>query len=144
VDDRYNLDRFLEGQEPVFEQVRSEPRRGSKETHWMWFIFPQIKGLGFSPTSQRFAISSREEAEAYSSHPILGSRLRECTRLVLLTDGLSIRDIFGFPDHLKFHSCMTLFAQVADDNQLFEDALQKFFNGKLDIATLQRLSNEEK
>ena len=102
-------------------------------------MFPQIKGLGYSSTSMRFAISSKEEAEAYLKHPILGPRLRECTELVVLVDGLSIRDIFGYPDYLKFHSCMTLFAQATSENQVFKDALKKYFGGELDRPTLERL-----
>ena len=137
--DPYHLERFVEAQNPVFEQVCSELRNGGKEGHWMWFMFPQMKGLGYSPTSMKFAISSREEAEAYLKHPILGPRLRECTHLVLLIEGLSIRDIFGYPDYLKFHSCMTLFSQVTSENQVFKDALQKYFGGEPDRPTLDRL-----
>jgi uncharacterized protein (DUF1810 family) len=139
VDDPYNLERFVKAQNPVFEQVCAELRSGGKESHWMWFMFPQIKGLGYSSTSMRFAISSKEEAEAYLRHPILGPRLRECTELVVLVDGLSIRDIFGYPDYLKFHSCMTLFAQATSENQVFKDALKKYFGGELDRPTLERL-----
>ena len=139
MDDPYNLERFVKAQNPVFEQVCAELRTGGKESHWMWFMFPQIKGLGYSSTSMRFAISSKEEAEAYLKHPILGPRLRECTELVVLVDGLSIRDIFGYPDYLKFHSCMTLFAQATSENQVFKDALKKYFGGELDRPTLERL-----
>jgi len=139
VGDPYHLDRFVEAQNPVFEQVCAELRQGGKEGHWMWFVFPQMKGLGYSPTSVTFAISSKEEAEAYLKHPILGPRLRECTELVVLVDGLSIRDIFGYPDYLKFHSCMTLFAQATSENQVFKDALKKYFGGELDRPTLERL-----
>jgi uncharacterized protein (DUF1810 family) len=139
VGDPYHLDRFVEAQNPVFEQVCAELRSGGKESHWMWFVFPQIKGLGHSPTSMRFAISSIEEAEAYLRHLILGPRLRECTELVVLVDGLSIRDIFGYPDYLKFHSCMTLFAQATSENKVFKDALKKYFGGELDRPTLERL-----
>ena len=139
VDDPYNLERFVRAQNPVFDQVRAELRRGAKERHWIWFIFPQIKGLGYSPTSLRYAISSMDEAEAYLKHPILGPRLRECTELVVLVDGLSIQDIFGYPDYLKFHSCMTLFAQVKSESEVFKDALKKYFGGKFDGSTLERL-----
>ena len=139
MDDPYRLERFVEAQNPVFEQVCAELRHGGKEGHWMWFVFPQMKGLGYSPTSMRFAISSKEEAEAYLRHPILGPRLRACTELVVLVDGLSIRDIFGYPDYLKFHSCMTLFAQATSENQVFKDALKKYFGGELDRPTLERL-----
>jgi uncharacterized protein (DUF1810 family) len=106
----------------------------------MWFVFPQIKGLGYSPKSLEFAIRSREEAEAYLDHPILGPRLRECTKLVLLVPkGIGVREIFGYPDYLKFHSCITLFAQVAPEDEIFRDALQQYFDGKPDSATLHRL-----
>ena len=138
--DPYNLERFVQAQDPIFEKVCSELRNGGKESHWMWFVFPQMKGLGFSAMSQEFAIRSREEAEAYLNHPVLGPRLRECTRLVvLIPDGIGIREIFGYPDYLKFHSCMTLFAHVAPKEQIFENALQKYFDGKRDPATLHRL-----
>ncbi len=139
VVDHHNLVRFVEAQNPVFEQVCAELRSGGKEGHWMWFIFPQMEGLGYSPTSLKYGISSREEAEAYLKHPILGPRLKECTQLVLLIDGLSIRDIFGYPDYLKFHSCMTLFAQVKSESEVFKDALKKYFGGELDRPTLARL-----
>jgi uncharacterized protein (DUF1810 family) len=139
VDDPHNLERFVKTQNPVFELVCAELRSGGKESHWMWYVFPQMKGLGYSPTSLRFAIASREEAGAYLEHPILGARLKECTQLVLLIDGLSIRDIFGYPDYLKFHSCMTLFAQVTAKERVFKEALDKYFGGELDRATLDRL-----
>jgi uncharacterized protein (DUF1810 family) len=138
--DPYNLERFVQAQDPVYENVCAELRRGGKETHWMWFMFPQLEGLGYSPKSHYFAIRSREEAEAYLNHPVLGARLRECTRLVMLIpDGIGIREIFGFPDYAKFHSCMTLFAHVAQDNELFKRALDRHFNGTSDPATLQRI-----
>jgi uncharacterized protein (DUF1810 family) len=105
----------------------------------MWFIFPQIEGLGLSQTAREFAISSRDEAAAYLDHPILGPRLRECTRLVNLAEGRSIDQIFGYPDNLKFRSCMTLFAHATSGNHVFKDALQKFCGGEFDHATLERL-----
>ena len=137
--DPYNLRRFVDAQNSCFESVRSELQDGAKRGHWIWFIFPQIKGLGHSPTAQKFAISSREEAEAYLRHPSLGPRLRECTRLVNLIEGRSISEIFGYPDDLKFRSCMTLFANAARDNQIFIDALEKSCGGKFDPLTLERL-----
>lgn len=137
--DTYNLVRFVRAQESVFDDVLSELHSGRKDGHWMWFIFPQIKGLGHSHTAIEFAISSREEAEAYLQHPILGPRLRQCTQLVLDVKGRAIKDIFGYPDDLKFRSCMTLFAHVAQDNQIFKDALNKYFEGKPDRLTLERL-----
>ena len=133
------LQRFVDAQDPVFEQVRRELRAGRKESHWMWFIFPQIEGLGQSPMASRYAISSREEAEAYLKHPILGPRLRECTRLVNLVQRRSVEEIFGYPDNLKFRSCMTLFAHVTTDNQIFEDAVRKYFGGDFDRLTFDRL-----
>jgi uncharacterized protein (DUF1810 family) len=139
MDDPYDLQRFVDAQNPVFEQVCAELKEGRKQTHWMWFIFPQIRGLGSSPTAIEFAISSREEAEAYSKHPILGPRLRECTRLVNQIEGRSVPRIFGYPDDLKFHSSMTLFASTTSENQIFKDALQKYFGGEFDPLTLDRL-----
>jgi uncharacterized protein (DUF1810 family) len=140
--DPYNLQRFVDAQQQVYENVRRELRYGSKRSHWMWFIFPQFRGLGRSNMAQLFAISSREEAGAYLEQPILGPRLRECTRLVAAIDGRSIEDIFGYPDYLKFRSSMTLFAQVAADNEVFNDCLRKYFNGEPDPATLTQLSSE--
>jgi uncharacterized protein (DUF1810 family) len=137
--DPYDLQRFVDAQISCFESVCSKLKDGVKRGHWIWFIFPQIKGLGHSPTAQKFAISSREEAEAYLGHPILGPRLRECTRLVNLIRGRSIGEIFGYPDDLKFRSCMTLFARVSPDNQIFIDALEKYCGGKFDPLTLERL-----
>jgi uncharacterized protein (DUF1810 family) len=137
--DPYDLQRFVDAQNPCFESVCSELRKGSKTGHWMWFIFPQISGLGHSPVARRFAISSREEAEAYLRHPILGPRLRECTSLVNLTEGRSPRQIFGYPDDLKFRSCMTLFVHATPDNRVFIDALHKYCGGSLDPLTLERL-----
>jgi len=139
MSDAYDLERFVDAQNPVFEQVCAELRHGRKRTHWMWFIFPQIKGLGSSPTAIEFAISSLQEAEAYVRHPILGPRLRECSRLVTLVEGRSINQIFGYPDDLKFHSSMTLFARTTGENQIFKDALKKYFAGEPDRLTLERL-----
>src|SRR5690242_5552403 len=105
----FDLERFVEAQAPVYAEVVRELARGRKESHWMWFIFPQVAGLGFSPTAQRFAIGSRQEAKAYLAHPLLGSRLAECTGLVLAVQGRTIHQILGAPDDLKFRSSMTLF-----------------------------------
>jgi len=140
VSDPFNLQRFVAAQQPVLEQVSSELRAGCKRTHWMWFVFPQIRGLGYSPTAKIYAISSRAEAEAYLSHPLLGPRLRECTRLVNSVQGRSIEDLFGDPDFLKFRSSMTLFAHATRDNQVFLDALDKYYGGQQDDSTLQRLT----
>ena len=139
LDDRFNLQRFLTAQDPVFETVRTELREARKRTHWMWFIFPQINGLGRSPTSKYFALSSKEEAQAYLSHPILGPRLMECTRLIAQIEGRTIGEILGSPDDLKFKSSMTLFAAATPDNRIFLAALEKYFAGENDEATLSRL-----
>lgn len=139
MDDPYNLARFVEAQNPVLEQVRAELHSGRKTSHWMWFIFPQIRGLGSSPTAQQFAISSREEAKAYLEHPVLGPRLLECTRLVSDIQGKSIEQILGYPDDLKFKSSMTLFAQIAKGDKIFLDALKKYFGGEFDALTINRI-----
>ena len=121
------------------ERVFAELRAGRKTSHWMWFVFPQIQGLGQSPMARQFAIASRAEAEDYLRHPILGARLRECTRLVGAIEGRDIEEIFGYPDDLKFRSCMTLFAHATADNRIFLDALAKYFGGAEDRLTRQRL-----
>lgn len=139
MNDPYDLQRFVQAQDGVFDQVLSELEAGCKRGHWMWFVFPQISGLGHSELARRFAISSRLEAEAYLEHRILGPRLRECTRLVTLIEGRSIDEIFGRPDDLKFRSSMTLFSCTASENQIFKDALLKYFHGESDRLTLQRL-----
>jgi uncharacterized protein (DUF1810 family) len=138
-DDPYKLQRFVNVQKPVYDQVCSELRNGLKTSHWMWFIFPQIRGLGYSQISMKYSISSREEAHAYLAHPILGPRLRECTQLVNRIEGLSAEDIFGSTDAIKFRSSITLFANATADNQVFTDALQKYFKGERDPLTLDRL-----
>ena len=139
ANDPHDLQRFVDAQAPVFERVRSELREGRKASHWMWFVFPQVEGLGSSELARRFAISSREEAEAYLAHPVLGPRLLECTRLVNLVERRPIGQIFGSPDDMKFRSSMTLFAHVAPGNGVFQEALQKYFGGQPDPATLERL-----
>ena len=127
MSDPYDLQRFVDAQNPVFDQVLAELRAGRKRSHWIWFIFPQIRGLGASPMANRYAISSIEEARAYLDHPILGPRLRECTRLVTEIEGRTIAEIFGYPDDLKFRSSMTLFAHATPDNEVFTDAIAKYF-----------------
>ena len=139
MDDPHNLQRFADAQNPVLQQVRAELRRGRKTGHWMWFIFPQIKGLGSSETAQYFAISSRQEAEAYLAHPVLGPRLRECSRLVTHILEKSVDQIFGYPNNLKFQSCMTLFAQATTENEVFLEALNMYFGGEFDQKTLARM-----
>jgi len=140
MNDPYNLQRFVDAQNSRYDDVCAELRAGHKSSHWIWFIFPQIRGLGHSQMSRQFAISSREEAVAYLKHPILGPRLRECTRLVTLIDAPSVGEIFGYSDDLKFHASMTLFANTSDDNRVFLDALQKYFKGDFHRFTIEHLS----
>jgi len=139
VNDPFDLERFVEAQAQVYERVRSELRAGRKRSHWMWFVFPQIEGLGSSAMARRFAIASREEAGAFLAHPILGPRLIECTRLVNLVEGSTIAQIFGSPDDMKFRSSMTLFSQIAPENRVFTEALERYFRGQPDPLTLDRL-----
>jgi uncharacterized protein (DUF1810 family) len=136
--DPYNLRRFEEAQHGVYEQVYEELRAGEKRSHWMWFIFPQIRGLGRSPMAERFAIGSLEEGRAYLGHAVLGGRLRECTSIVNGVEGKSAAEIFGFPDDLKFCSSMTLFAKAGDGAE-FRRSIEKYFGGKMDSGTLERI-----
>jgi len=134
--DHFNLNRFISAQDPVIEGVLDELRAGYKVSHWMWFVFPQIQGLGSSSMAQRYALTSRDEARAYHEHPVLGARLKACTRLVLQVEGGSVQQIFGYPDDMKFRSCMTLFAQVAPEEPIYRAALEKYFAGQPDPRTL--------
>ncbi|AFL90544.1 hypothetical protein Terro_4347 [Terriglobus roseus DSM 18391] len=141
TEDQYGLQRFVDAQAGVYTTVRSELEAGEKRSHWMWFIFPQIAGLGFSSMAQRYAIGGLEEARAYLAHPVLGERLRECTALVNAVEGRSLGAIFGSPDDMKFHSSVTLFARAAGEaGSEFHTALAKYFRGKEDAATVSRLS----
>jgi uncharacterized protein (DUF1810 family) len=139
LDDPFHLDRFVRAQEPVYDRAREELRRGHKETHWMWFVFPQLEGLGSSPTSRFYGISGPDEALAYLRHPVLGQRLLECATTLLQIDGRSARDILGTPDDLKLHSSATLFAYVSDADSPFEQLLEKYFRGTRDDRTLRLL-----
>jgi uncharacterized protein (DUF1810 family) len=152
MQDSYDLERFVKAQVGVYAQACAELRAGQKRSHWMWFVFPQIRGLGSSPTAVRYAISSLDEARAYLEHPVLGTRLRECAGIVIGLEGRTVGEIFGYPDDLKFHSSMTLFArgavpiaQAAEGSKLpegervFEKALEKYFGGKMDRGTLERI-----
>ena len=144
MDDRYELTRFVAAQEPLFDRVRAELTAGRKGSHWMWYVFPQLQGLGSSATARRYALACIEEARAYLAHPLLGARLRECTRLVNRIEGRTIEEIFGYPDHLKFRSCMTLFACAAGeagDGQLFREALRRYFAGEEDPLTRKPLTS---
>jgi uncharacterized protein (DUF1810 family) len=136
--DPYDLDRFVRAQAADYDRALSELRGGKKRSHWMWYIFPQIEGLGQSPMSRRYSIKSAVEAQAYLDHPVLGSRLRECAVAVNGIAGRSALEIFGSPDDMKLRSCATLFASVSDDD-VFEQMLQKYFNGQHDQETLRRL-----
>ncbi len=135
----FDLERFAVAQDPVYARVRAELAAGAKTSHWMWFIFPQLRGLGRSAIAEHFGIVGRAEAAAYAEHPVLGERLRECTRLVLAVSGRDATEIFGTPDDLKFHSSMTLFAHTAPGETLFTEALSRFFGGQRDARTLQLL-----
>ena len=139
MNDPFNLERFVDAQTPEFEAVVSELRQGRKTSHWMWFVFPQLKGLGSSSMSNHFGISSLEEAKAYLGHPVLGSRLVECTELVNRVEDRSIQEIFGGIDSLKFQSSMTLFAKAGPNIRVFKDALDKYFEGKADQWTINRI-----
>jgi uncharacterized protein (DUF1810 family) len=133
------FEHFLAAQEPVFHQVLAELQAAKKQTHWMWFIFPQLEGLGHGPMAQRFALHSLDEARRYAQHPQLGERLRHCARLVVEIQDRSVSEIFGYPDDLKFHSCMTLFNRALPDEPLFKSALERFFAGEKDTKTLELL-----
>jgi len=135
----FNLERFVEAQAGVYEQALAELQAGRKRSHWMWFIFPQIAGLGRSEMAQRYAIASEDEAAAYLAHPLLGERLRTCAAAVAAHGDRSADEIFDYPDDLKFHSSMTLFADVAPDEAVFQTCLDRFFGGEGDPATIARL-----
>jgi len=137
--DPFDLERFVRAQDPVFRDVQGELARGRKQTHWMWFVFPQVAGLGFSAMSQRYAIASRAEASAYLAHPVLGPRLLECTSLVLAVESRTINAILGAPDDAKFRSSMTLFGAVSAE-PMFGQAIARYFAGERDGATVEILA----
>jgi uncharacterized protein (DUF1810 family) len=138
-DDPYDLNRFISAQKGVYDRALAELREGLKRTHWMWFIFPQIDGLGHSPTTRLYSIKSLDEARQYLGHPVLGARLVESAEAVLAVSGLSASDIFGHPDDWKLQSSMTLFALVSEPVSVFERVLEKYYQGKRDARTLQIL-----
>ena len=138
--DPFDLKRFVDAQAPVYGRVVAELRGGRKRSHWMWFVFPQLRGLGSSPMADRYALASLDEARAYLSHDVLGPRLRECARLVNEVQGRAIGEIFGSPDDLKLCSSMTLFARATDDNRDFVTLLDKYYSGREDPLTLVRLA----
>lgn len=135
--DPYDLGRFLRAQEADFARALSEIKSGRKQTHWMWYIFPQFAGLGFSSTSQHYSIKSIEEAKAYLDHPVLGPRLLECAEAALAVQGRSAPEIFGSPDDMKLRSCATLFASVSPRGSVFERLLEKYYGGERDDKTLR-------
>lgn len=135
-DDPFELSRFLSAQQGVYARALTEIKEGAKRSHWMWFVFPQIDGLGSSPTSKRYAIRGKTEARAYLSHPVLGKRLRECAAALLAVNGRTASQIFGYPDDLKLKSSMTLFATVSDDDPVFARVLERYYGGDRDAATL--------
>ena len=140
--DPHDLERFIQAQAPVYEAVTAELSAGRKTSHWMWFVFPQIEGLGFSAIAQHYAIRSLAEAQAYLAHPVLGPRLRDCTRLVNAVEDRTILAILGSPDDMKFRSSMTLFAEASDRDAAFLQALERYFDGTPDPRTLARLDEE--
>lgn len=136
--DPYNLDRFVEAQRESYDRALAELRAGRKASHWMWFIFPQIQGLGMSAMSRAYAISSLDEARAYLAHPVLGPRLLACSEAAK-TAGGTARQLFGSPDDMKFRSCMTLFGKASPETPVFREALERFFGGERDPRTLEAL-----
>jgi uncharacterized protein (DUF1810 family) len=142
ADDPFELERFVEAQEGIYARALAEIRAGRKESHWMWFIFPQLDGLGFSAMAERYAIKRLEEARAYLAHPLLGPRLAECVEAALGVEGRSAREIFGTPDDLKLRSCATLFAEVSPAGSGFERLLGKYFGGGRDEKTLRLLVSD--
>jgi len=139
--DPYDLRRFIAAQEGVYDRALAELRGGRKRSHWMWYIFPQIEGLGHSPTTRHYSIKSLEEARQYLAHPLLGARLRGCSETVMALQGLSAEDIFGHPDDWKLQSSMTLFELVSDQGSVFGRVLDKYYQGKRDARTLQIVGN---
>ena len=139
MNDPYDLQRFVEAQAPVHAQVLAELAAGAKASHWMWFVFPQLRALGRSATARRFGLASLDEAQAYWRHPVLGPRLVECSQRVLRVEGRSALQIFGSPDDLKLRSCMTLFAQVAPQEPVFARVVETYFDGVYDTRTLELL-----
>jgi uncharacterized protein (DUF1810 family) len=136
-----DLQRFVDAQEPLYDQVRRELRAGTKRSHWMWFIFPQLAGLGHSPMAQRYALGGVSHAAAYLAHPVLGARLRECVALVNAHAGRTASEMFGYPDCLKLHSSLTLFHEVDSTEPLLMQALGQLYGGELDQATLKLLQD---
>ena len=137
-----SLERYIKAQAPIYARALAELTAGHKQSHWMWYVFPQMAGLGHSTTSHTYGIESLKEAREYLAHPLLGARLRECCRAVMAVEGKTAHEIFRSPDDLKFRSCLTLFAQAAPEETLFDELLVKFFEGKEDSATLELLAGQ--
>jgi uncharacterized protein (DUF1810 family) len=140
MDNGFDLQRFVAAQDPVYHRVRAELAAGRKTSHWMWFVFPQLRGLGLSATAQHYGLASLREAQAYWNHPVLGPRLRECVALVLAVDDKSAAQVFGSPDDMKLRSSLTLFAKAAPQEPVFQAALAKYFEGEPDARTLALLA----
>ena len=136
----FDLERFIEAQSPVYEQVMGELQAGRKRSHWMWYVFPQLDGLGHSAMAERYGLAGIDEARAYLAHPVLGPRLQACVTALVQHSDKSAREILGSPDDLKLRSCLTLFAQAAPDNPLFQLALVQFYEGEPDLRTLAMLT----
>jgi uncharacterized protein (DUF1810 family) len=142
MNDPFKLSRFIEAQAPVYRSVLDELQAGRKTTHWMWFVFPQVSGLGRSEMAERFGISGPAEALAYLDHPVLGPRLEECVRTLLMHDDKSALQMLGSPDHMKLHSCLTLFIAIAPEALVFQQALDRFYSGQADGRTLALLKGD--
>ena len=138
--DPFNLSRFVEAQERDYTTALAEIKAGRKRSHWIWYVFPQVEGLGFSATSRHFAIRSEDEARAYLEHPVLGPRLRDCAEAVLAIDGRTAHEIFGSPDDMKLRSCATLFAAVSPEGSAFQRILDKYFEARRDERTIELLA----
>lgn len=140
-EDRFDLNRFVQAQEEIYSRALAEINRGRKQSHWMWFVFPQIDGLGYSSTARFYAIKSRDEAQAYLTHPLLGKRLFECSEALLKIKAKSAEEIFGYPDDLKLRSCMTLFASISEAGSVFSRVLDQYYGGQADPQTLALLKS---
>jgi uncharacterized protein (DUF1810 family) len=143
TEDPHDLERFVAAQRSSYERALAEIKEGDKVSHWMWYVFPQIAGLGFSATSRKYAIKSLAEARAYLAHPLLGPRLAECAGAALAVEGRSAAEIFGSPDDMKLRSCATLFVQIAGEDSVFQRLLDKYFDGVPDTATLRLLGRAQ-
>jgi uncharacterized protein (DUF1810 family) len=142
--DPYALERFVRAQDDDYDRALAEIRRGCKQTHWMWYVFPQFEGLGISATSSHYAVKSVAEARAFLAHPVLGPRLLACAEAVLGLDGRTVMDIFGYPDNLKLQSCATLFAGVSPADSVFHRLIEKYFDGEPDARTLRLIADRER